>query len=257
MDSNELRLIPDFSGEGPSVQEWLEKVELVCELRGIKNVEKIIPLRLTGHAFAVYQQLCKKDKDDLDAIKSALIGAFGIDQFTAYDMFVGRHLGAGESVDVYLADLRKLASAFGGASERLLSCAFVAGLPEATKRMLKAGARIETMTLTDILLRARAVTMDEPKEPNVVCAGKTTPRASGPPRPERIDSNRCYECGLPNHLARDCLLRRTAGASNSRPPRRNFRCFRCGGRGHVASACQGNDEGEKANAPVSSPTVQE
>ena len=246
-----MRLMPDFNGDGSaSIHEWLEKVELVCELRGITNVEKVVPLRLTGKAFAVYQQLKKKDKSDFSAIKSALIGAFGVDQFTAYDAFVNRRLGVGESVDVYLADLRKLASSFGGVSEKVLSCAFVAGLPDATKQLLKAGARIEAMNLNDILLRARAVSVDELKEPNVVCAGKTTPRANGrAPRPERT----CYECGLPNHIARDCLRRR----NNSRAPQRSVRCYRCGDRGHMASTCLGNDDGEKASAPVSSPIAKD
>ena len=52
----ELRLIPEFSGDATrNVVEWLEKAELVCNLRGIAHLESAIPLRLTGGAFAVYQ----------------------------------------------------------------------------------------------------------------------------------------------------------------------------------------------------------
>ena len=52
----ELRLIPEFSGDATqNVVEWLEKAEPVCNLRGIAHLESVIPLRLTGGAFAVYQ----------------------------------------------------------------------------------------------------------------------------------------------------------------------------------------------------------
>ena len=45
----ELRLISEFSGDDTqNVVEWLEKAELVCNLRGITHLESVIPLRLTG-----------------------------------------------------------------------------------------------------------------------------------------------------------------------------------------------------------------
>ena len=58
-----LKLIPEYSGEG-NVSEWLEKVDLVCELRDVKDVATVVPLRLTGSAFAVYQQLPKDKKGE-------------------------------------------------------------------------------------------------------------------------------------------------------------------------------------------------
>ena len=45
-----------------------------------------------------------------------------------WKQFVGRQLEPGETVDVYLADLRRLAIPFGRATDRLLECAFLAGL---------------------------------------------------------------------------------------------------------------------------------
>ncbi|KFD63353.1 hypothetical protein M514_24440 [Trichuris suis] len=56
--SLDLRLIPEYDGTArQSIAEWLEKVELVCKLRGIDNIADVIPLRLTDGAFAVYLQL--------------------------------------------------------------------------------------------------------------------------------------------------------------------------------------------------------
>ena len=136
----DLRLIQEFSGDGSvNVIEWLEKAELVCALRGITRLEAVLPLRLTGGAFAVYQQLTAEDKDDSGKIKFALKTAFAVDAFTAYELFVARRLQPGETVDVYLAELRRLAVPFGGLPEKALVSAFVAGLPDGAKQLLRAG----------------------------------------------------------------------------------------------------------------------
>jgi len=45
----------------------------------------------------------------------------------------------------------------------------------------------------------------------------------------------CFECNLPNHLAKDCLLRRrTSAAAQDGRGGGEIRCFRCGGNGHIA-----------------------
>ena len=98
----ELRLIPEFSGDSTqNVVEWLEKAELVCKLRSVAHLESVIPLRLTGGAFAVYQQLPDADKQDIGKITKALRIAFAVDSFTAYEPFVGRRLQHEETVDVF------------------------------------------------------------------------------------------------------------------------------------------------------------
>ena len=105
----DLRLIQEFSGDGSlNVIEWLEKPELVCSLRGIISMETVLPLRPTGGGFTVYQQLTEEDKRDSEKIKFALRTAFAVDSFTAYELFVSRRLQPGETVDVFLAELRRL-----------------------------------------------------------------------------------------------------------------------------------------------------
>ena len=152
----ELRLIPEFSGDATqNVVEWLEKADFVCNLRGIVHLESVIPLRLTGGAFAVYQQLPDADKRDSGKITKALRTAFAVDSFTAYEQFVGRRLQPGETVDVFLAELRRLAVPFGGLSDKMLACAFVAGLPDTVKQLLGSGSRMDELPLSHILRRAR------------------------------------------------------------------------------------------------------
>ncbi|KRY48689.1 hypothetical protein T03_15204 [Trichinella britovi] len=170
--SLDLRLIPEFEGSPQqSVVELLEKVELVCKLRDISDVAGVIPLRLTGGAFAVYLQLNAQERSSIDKVKESLLAAFAADPFVAYDQFVSRKLGPHESHDVFLAELRRLATLFGGVSEEALACAFVAGLPE---------------------------------------------NGPGVRSPTAPPGQRCFECGGPNHFARDCLARRQDGDPEKR-----------------------------------------
>ena len=113
----DLRLIPEFDGASHAVVEWLEKLELVCKLRGITELHTVVPLRLTAGAFSVYQQLTSSEKEKYDSIKAALISAFATDKFLAYEQFVVRKLRE----DVYLAELRRLAELFGGIPDAGLS----------------------------------------------------------------------------------------------------------------------------------------
>ena len=257
----DIRLIPEYSGDG-KVSEWLDKVELICSLRGIEDLTEVIPLRLCGDAFAVYQQLPASDKRSTEKVRTALLTAFADDAFVAYSKFVDRKLKVNEPVDVFLADLRRLSALFGGMSDQGLACAFVTGLPEVARQTLRASCRVESLQLSQLLIRARAVLTDinyaasagaaaqEPAAaaagtPQRAAAGGSTQRTHGGAGPRR-----CFACNGPNHLARDCLQRSAASRNRER-----VRCFRCGGN-HVARVCPGNWEGEAGSAPASSPDNQ-
>lgn len=127
----DVRVIPEYDGSS-DVVEWITRTEALCTLRGI-GVETVIPLRLTGGAFAVWSQFPASSRCSRTAIKDALYAVFALGQFAAYDAFSRRQLQPGESADVFLANLRHLAQLFGGVSERVLACAFVAGLPDEIK----------------------------------------------------------------------------------------------------------------------------
>ena len=114
MDRFNLKLILEFNGflSGPSVIEWFEKAKCICRLCKIKEPALVIPLRLTKEAYAIYQQL--RDDAGLEEIKQALYAAFGADPFITWRQFTEQRLEPGKTVDVYPADLRKLAMPFSG-----------------------------------------------------------------------------------------------------------------------------------------------
>ena len=158
-----VRLIPVFSGAATDmpIVEWVENVELVCELCTMKNVERVLPLRLRRGALAIYRQLSAEQKADAEQIKLALITANATDALNAYDQFVTRQLRPDETVDKFFAELRRLARLVGGPLlERWLTFAFVSGLPQHVKHLLRASSRMETMSAELLLTRVRAVMTD-------------------------------------------------------------------------------------------------
>ena len=192
---------------------------MLCSLTGV-DTRDVIPFRLTGDAFKVFAQLPKERRRDNDAIKTALLGAFAPNPTAAYEQFVGRKLQPGESPDVYLAELRRLSSLFGGVSEKTLACAFAAGLPLTVRAYCTEGG---DMSLDRLLTKARSVNGDdwEAGASRVAAAvvsehiQRKRPRTATRTeesfdRPSTVSRRRCWVCGDTAHLAHRCS-RRAAG----------------------------------------------
>ena len=95
-----------YSGDG-DVTVWLKQAHLAKNLLKLKDLAVVIPLFLDGPAFAVYDQLSDPEKQDANKIEVALRAAFAADKFLAYDEFRNRLWRNGETVDVFLADLKR------------------------------------------------------------------------------------------------------------------------------------------------------
>ena len=106
------KLIPLFDDKDSdlSVQKWIEKAELIYQLSGVKCIECIVPMCLSGGAYAVYQQLSINKRRDFSCIKSALNMAFALDSVSAWKEFMAHKLHPEETVDVYLAELPRILS---------------------------------------------------------------------------------------------------------------------------------------------------
>ena len=181
-------------------------------------------------------------------MKKALYAAFALDQFAAYERFEARRLELGESADVYLADLRRLAELFVGMSDRSLVCKLVAGLPEPVRHTVRANSRADSLELAAALVMTRALLSDGRAQ---VAAAAAT------------DGHRGRSLPLLRSASETPSVRSTGESSpaavSAGPTggvRRRRRCWTCGSVDHLAAACprrSGNGSGEDALQQASSP----
>lgn len=224
-------LLRCFNGEGDVIQ-WITKVELVLKIKEVKDVCAIIPMFLEGPAFAVYNELSAEDKGNGDAIKNALICAFATNPFLAYEEFV-RRTWRDEPVDVYMTDLRRLARLAGVTSDALLMKAFIVGLPSVVSRELRAQPKVETMPLSTIMERARALMAELVDQPVVAVAQGRQKFVATSPNARR----RCFKCGGP-HMVKFCCEQLKSV------------CWNCGKDGHLARHCEKGNGSRRTGAPA-------
>ena len=162
-------------------------------------------------AYAVYQQLSKKKRADFACIKDVLYTAFALSPMTAYKQFAAHHLRPGETVDVFLTELRKLTTHFRGMTERGLVCTFIAGLPEHAEKLLQATTQVDDLPISEILACARAILKDSLSGTESAAAAAQLPGC----QKEATALRRCYVCQKPNHMALVCPRRH----GSPRPPK--------------------------------------
>ena len=233
-------VVRPFSGEGDIVQ-WLEKLEMVAKLRGITDLQNVLPLSLEGSAFAVFSEMNDKDKSDPAAVKEALKNAFALNAFQAYEQLMSRKWN-NEPVDVYLSELRRLAKLAQVESDSLLRRAFVVGLPAVVSRDLKALAKVDGMSLSSLVERARAIMAESHLADEFVAVSTQRRTTTTPSSTKNVAQRlRCFKCGGQHHM-RNC---RSAGGK--------ITCWSCGGEGHFARNCKSGNEIGKVGAPEAFP----
>jgi hypothetical protein len=249
MSGGKIRLhdvIGRFSGgSNDDVTVWLRQVALVAKLQKIEDLADVLPLFLDGAAMSVYEHMKEADKGDVAKITSALKAAFCPDKFEAYEEFHTRTRRAGEPVEVFLSELRRLAALAGLETDALLLSAFVTGLPRTVSAQLRAVPKIGDMALDEVVSTARSLMSDvvrQEKNNNsdllfgavakieTAALGKRAPSTTTRPL-------QCFGCGGP-HPRRLCPQRK---------------CFRCGEVGHLISACTASGNGTwESRAPAAS-----
>ena len=215
-------MIKPFNGEGNLVA-WLSKVKLIAKLQKITDLASFVPLFLEGDALAIYLELGEKEQASADKIEARLKEAFTDGPFVAYGK-IARMKWTGEPVDVYANEIRRLAGLAGFSGEelnRLVKLTFVNGFPDSISMELQQVEKILTLSMSDILARARILAPSKTTSVTAVALKEGLGTRFGE---SRTFKGQCYRCGGP-HIMRNCK------------EKKGIVCYRCGREGHIASRC--------------------
>ena len=231
-------MIKPFDGSGDVVA-WIKKVKLVAKLKGVEDLCSLLPLYLEGDALALYLEMEDSDQLDIACIETKLKTAFSDDNYEAYAKLI-RKKWLGESVDVYMNEIRRLAglAGFDGKSlDNIVKLAFVTGLPHDMGIAIQQMDNVATVTTSEMLARARVLVANDVRDVTASAQSDTRKNIEkdygGKREMHSYTTNfklKCFNCGGP-HMARNCKERSS-----------NITCFNCGKIGHIAAQCyeQGN-----------------
>ena len=77
-------MVKPCNGSG-DISEWLNKFQLVVQLRNMDNEATVLPMFLEGSALSLYLQLADTVKADAASLKNALRDAFSVNPFRVYE----------------------------------------------------------------------------------------------------------------------------------------------------------------------------
>ena len=199
-----------------------------------------LPLMLDRGAYLVFDALSDTDKKDAGAVKSALTAAFAPSAAESYRAFTSRSLRGGESVDAYVADLKRMLTASGHKlavddKDPMLVEQLIRGLPRDYAREIRIQCSSADKTISEIVQRIRAMAVDD-------CAagvggGKSSVAAVS------LKPVVCFNCGQAGHMKRNCPDASTGtrggsgGSGAAATGRGPVKCFKCKKLGHIKKNC--------------------
>jgi len=260
--------LPELLQNAEDAKSWFKRYEVCAIANGWDAQKKLtrLPTLLRGRAWAIFDSLTQEgETDSYDHLKTAILSRMcpdtEEDKIVARERLSQRQLCEGESVDELARDLEKfldLATPDLPAAVRdsELRFHFINSLPEQVSLQLKLQPKVN---YAQTIAKARELQLiysrvEAPQHLNQI---QTIPGA-GEGRLQKLEEAvqnmseqlaalrtqqssqkpiRCFKCGKPGHISRQCRTRL------------QIECFNCGGRGHFAKDCwnQGNGRGGAQN----------
>lgn len=227
-----LKVVEKYDGSS-DISVWLDQLKTLMRVQKVKeDLHELVPLFLKGDAFELYSQLDEDTIADSKLLEKELRKHFGIDSFEAFDYLRNLKWQNGDSVSVYLAKIRRLATVCDITCESFILHSFITGLPDHVARQLRTQATINSLSLNDLVSKAKVILKNTNED--VVAMSMRVQNENGKPK--------CVKCGRYGHIGRYCYGKRF---DESQGKRNEINCFLCGGRGHFRAQCPSNFRAKK------------
>ena len=244
--------IPKSFSSGDA-REWFQKFEICSDANGWDGAKKAkkLPTLLEGEALAAWMELTEEEKRDFGVVKEKLIRKLAPLEFVSLEQFQKRAIFPGESIGMYLYELKRLLrqampELAEDASQQLLIHQFLAGLPAPVSRQLRAVGN--TTNLEQIVERAKVLMVVDSSEKVAAVQSENSEVSSLKAQIQELTEQvavlttqknskkqlQCFHCKQAGHIQRYCPNRV-----------RERRCYVCGRLGHIAANCwhSGNEKG--------------
>ena len=244
--------IPKSFSSGDA-REWFQKFEICSDANGWDGAKraKKLPTLLEGEALAAWMELTEDEKRDFGVVKEKLIRKLAPLEFVSLEQFQKRAIFPGESIGMYLYELKRLLrqampELAEDASQQLLIHQFLAGLPAPVSRQLRAVGN--TTNLEQIVERAKVLMVVDSSEKIAAIQSENSEVSSLKAQIQELTEQvavlttqkstkkqlQCFHCKQVGHIQRYCPNRV-----------RERRCYVCGRLGHIAVNCWhlGNEKG--------------